>query len=51
MAGEFRNISIHGEAAQIYGNGDVRTAAEIADVVNASRPTPFTVRRAARRAR
>ncbi|WP_329225701.1 hypothetical protein [Streptomyces canus] len=35
---EFRNTSIHGEGAQMYVNGDVRTAYEIADVVNALWP-------------
>ncbi|MFF1462903.1 hypothetical protein [Streptomyces sp. NPDC058330] len=35
---EIRNTGINGESAQMYVNGDVRTADEIADVVDALRP-------------
>lgn len=35
---EIRNTGFHGEGAQMYVNGDVRTANEIADAVDALRP-------------
>ena len=35
---EVRNTSIHGEGTQVYVNGDMRTADEIAYVVDALRP-------------
>ncbi|NDZ65395.1 hypothetical protein [Streptomyces cyaneofuscatus] len=35
---EVRNTSIHGEGTQVYVDGDVRTADEIAYVVDALRP-------------
>ncbi|MFD8550339.1 hypothetical protein ACFV08_01755 [Streptomyces fradiae] len=38
---EVQNASIHGEGAQMYINGHMRTANEIADVVDALRPHPL----------
>src|SRR5690606_28988061 len=38
---EVRNAGIHGEGAQMYINGHMRTANEIADVVDALRPHPL----------
>ena len=38
---EVRNTSVHGEGAQMYVNGNVRTADEISDVVDTLRPHPL----------